>query len=103
PGSYSGLWVNAVAPAVGWTWPGIATPHQRCVAKVRVHCQKRCPVDVSWNPRILLQTDRRVWGMLFGLSLLALALRLWRLNADLWVDEVLPLLDSEQSPIIRLL
>jgi 4-amino-4-deoxy-L-arabinose transferase-like glycosyltransferase len=53
--------------------------------------------------RVLPQTDRRVWGMLCGLSLLALALRLWRLNADLWFDEVLTLLDFVRPPLGEIL
>jgi len=47
--------------------------------------------------------ERRVWGILFGLSLLALALRLWRLNADLWFDEVLTLLDFVRPPLGEIL
>jgi hypothetical protein len=53
--------------------------------------------------RVLPQTDRRGWGVLFGLSLLALALRLWRLDADLWFDEVLTLLDFVRPPLGEIL
>jgi len=38
-----------------------------------------------------------------ALSFLALALRLWRLNSDLWIDEVLTLLDFVRKPIGEIL
>lgn len=38
-------------------------------------------------------------GVLAGLSVLALLLRLWKLNSDLWIDEVLTLLDFVRRPI----
>lgn len=39
------------------------------------------------------QTSRSTWIALIILSFIALGLRLWNLNSDLWVDEVLTLLD----------
>src|SRR5215470_911178 len=53
--------------------------------------------------RIPPETDRRVCGILIVLSLLALALRLWRLNADLWFDEILTLLDFVRPPLGEIL
>ncbi len=45
------------------------------------------------------RTSSLVIGGLFVLSIAALALRLWNLNSDLWLDEVLTLLDFvRQSP-----
>lgn len=38
-------------------------------------------------------TTRTQWLALCGLSVLALALRLWNLNTDLWYDEIVTLLD----------
>lgn len=40
-----------------------------------------------------------VLGILVALSIVALALRLWNLNSDLWIDEVLTLLDFVRKPI----
>jgi mannosyltransferase len=40
---------------------------------------------------------------LIGLSFVALVLRLWRLNTDLWVDEVFTLLDFVRQPFGQLL
>lgn len=45
------------------------------------------------------QTSVSSWLMLIALSLVALALRLWRLNTDLWVDEVFTLLDFVRVPL----
>ncbi|HKQ77195.1 MAG TPA: glycosyltransferase family 39 protein [Blastocatellia bacterium] len=45
-----------------------------------------------------VKTSREWWLALAGLCLLALALRLWRLDADLWHDEVLTLLDFVRMP-----
>jgi 4-amino-4-deoxy-L-arabinose transferase-like glycosyltransferase len=44
-----------------------------------------------------------VCGILIVMSLLALALRLWRLNADLWFDEILTLLDFVRPPLGEIL
>ncbi|MGH9935780.1 MAG: glycosyltransferase family 39 protein, partial [Blastocatellia bacterium] len=45
------------------------------------------------------KTSRTVWIALIGLSLLAMALRLWRLDSDLWHDEVLTLVDFARAPL----
>ncbi len=45
------------------------------------------------------KTGRTVWIALAALSLLALALRLWRLDTDLWHDEVLTLVDFARLPL----
>ncbi len=39
------------------------------------------------------------WIVLSGLSILALGLRLWQLDSDLWFDEVLTLLDFVRPPL----
>ncbi len=44
------------------------------------------------------ETGVRSWLILTGLCLLALALRLWRLDTDLWHDEVLTLVEFVRSP-----
>jgi 4-amino-4-deoxy-L-arabinose transferase-like glycosyltransferase len=44
-------------------------------------------------------TGKTCWLALFGLSALALGLRLWNLNSDLWYDEVLTLLDFVRPPL----
>lgn len=46
-----------------------------------------------------IKTSRTVWIALAALSLLALALRLWRLDTDLWHDEVLTLVDFARLPL----
>jgi mannosyltransferase len=43
--------------------------------------------------------DRSPWLILAGLSVLALALRLWALNSCLWFDEVLTLVDFVRAPL----
>lgn len=50
-----------------------------------------------------LRTARATWLGLFVLCLIALALRLWSLNADLWVDEVFTLLDFVRQPMGEIL
>ncbi len=45
-----------------------------------------------------MNTSRRSWLALACLCLLALALRLWRLDTDLWHDEVLTLVDFVRTP-----
>jgi hypothetical protein len=44
-----------------------------------------------------------VIGTLLALSIIALVLRLWNLNSDLWIDEVLTLLDFVRRPIGEIL
>jgi len=45
------------------------------------------------------KTHFSVWLALLALSSLALGLRLWNLNSDLWVDEVLTLVDYARQPL----
>lgn len=45
------------------------------------------------------QTNWLVMSVLLVLSVIALALRLWNLNSDLWVDEVFTLLDFARLPV----
>jgi 4-amino-4-deoxy-L-arabinose transferase-like glycosyltransferase len=45
----------------------------------------------------------RVISILVILSVIALALRLWNLNSDLWIDEVLTLLDFVRNPLGQIL
>jgi hypothetical protein len=47
--------------------------------------------------------SRAVWLALAGMSILALGLRLWRSNTDLWHDEVLTLLDFARQPMGEIL
>jgi len=49
------------------------------------------------------KADRRVWFVLAALSLVALALRLWRLDSGLWLDEVLTLVDFARPPLATIL
>lgn len=44
------------------------------------------------------QTGNTIWIALIILTFIALGLRLWNLNSDLWVDEVLTLLDFVRPP-----
>lgn len=44
-------------------------------------------------------TGKRIWLLLAGLSVVALGLRLWNLNSDLWYDELISLLDYFRPPI----
>lgn len=44
------------------------------------------------------ETNRRTWGLLALLMVLGLILRLWRLNTDLWYDELLTLLNYVRLP-----
>src|SRR5215510_12901781 len=53
----------------------------------------------SEPPDYAVKTSRRSWLTLAFLCLLALVLRLWRLDTDLWHDEVLTLLDFVRTPI----
>ncbi len=46
-----------------------------------------------------VRTSPTIIGFLIGLSVLALVLRLWNLNSDLWLDEVLTLLDFVRYPV----
>ena len=50
-----------------------------------------------------LQTTRSTLIGLFVLCVIALALRIWNLNADLWVDEVFTLLDFVRQPMGEIL
>ncbi len=50
-----------------------------------------------------LQTTRSTWIGLLVLCVIALVLRLWNLNSDLWVDEVFTLLDFVRQPIGEIL
>jgi len=52
----------------------------------------------SSNPQ-RTETNRNVWLALLILSVIALVLRLWRLNTDLWFDELLTLLNFVRMPI----
>jgi mannosyltransferase len=45
------------------------------------------------------QTSRSIWIALIILTCIALGLRLWNLNSDLWVDEVFTLLDFVRPPM----
>ena len=54
-------------------------------------------------PDYPVKTSRRSGFVLAGLCLLALALRLWRLDTDLWHDEVLTLLDFVRAPFGEIL
>ena len=49
------------------------------------------------------ESSRAAWLALIGLSLLALVLRLWRLDTDLWHDEVLTLVDFGRAPLGEIL
>jgi mannosyltransferase len=49
------------------------------------------------------QTSNTIWIALIILSFVALVLRLWNLNSDLWVDEVFTLLDFARPPINEIL
>jgi len=44
------------------------------------------------------QAVRRPWVILTALSIIALLLRLWHLNSDLWYDELISLLDYFRQP-----
>jgi mannosyltransferase len=63
----------------------------------------------SSEPRTLADAGREsrttpmVIGVLVALSIIALALRLWNLNSDLWIDEVLTLLDFVRKPVGEIL
>ncbi len=52
----------------------------------------------SKPPERPVKTSRKAWLMISVLCLSALALRLWRLDTDLWHDEVLTLLDFVRAP-----
>jgi len=52
----------------------------------------------SSNPT-RFETSRNIWVALSVLSVIALVLRLWRLNTDLWFDELLTLLNFVRLPI----
>src|SRR5438105_2211650 len=54
--------------------------------------------DVHRSLEGLAGTSWRGWTALSLLSLLALGLRLWHLNTDLWFDEVLTLLNFVRLP-----
>lgn len=49
------------------------------------------------------KTTRTTWFVLVWLSVIALVLRLWNLNSDLWVDEVFTLLDFVRLPVGQIL
>jgi mannosyltransferase len=49
------------------------------------------------------RTTPMVIGVLVAFSIIALALRLWNLNSDLWIDEVLTLLDFVRKPVGEIL
>jgi mannosyltransferase len=42
--------------------------------------------------------NRTTWMILIALTVLALGLRIWKLNSDLWLDEVLTLTDFARPP-----
>lgn len=50
-----------------------------------------------------IQTSSLVWISLIALSIIALVLRLLNLNSDLWVDEVLTLVDYARKPLGEIL
>jgi len=45
------------------------------------------------------QTRRFPWVIIATLSLVALVLRLWKLESDLWIDEILTLVDFVRPPL----
>jgi mannosyltransferase len=49
--------------------------------------------------KIRTKTGWHWWVALVGLSMIALGLRLWRLNTDLWFDELLTLLNFVRMPL----
>lgn len=55
--------------------------------------------DAPGRPR----SDARVWAVLAVLTVVALALRLWRLDSCLWFDEVLTLVDFVRMPVGQIL
>jgi mannosyltransferase len=61
------------------------------------------PAISSMSPALSLDESRsttwRSWVALSVLTLLALALRLWHLNTDLWFDELLTLLNFVRLPL----
>jgi uncharacterized membrane protein len=65
----------------------------------RQPAEGRIPVN-GWSESPI---TLRVLGVLGVLSLFALALRLWNLNSDLWIDEILTLLDFVRQPMGQIL
>jgi mannosyltransferase len=57
----------------------------------------------SFSKRRESNLDAFTLSAMLGLSFIALFLRLWRLNTDLWVDEVFTLLDFVRQPFGQLL
>jgi hypothetical protein len=55
--------------------------------------------EVSEANRPERRTPRSAILALVGLSFIALVLRLWNLNSDLWIDEVLTVLDFVRKPL----
>ena len=49
------------------------------------------------------KTSATTWIVLAALGVVALGLRLWHLNTDLWVDELLTLLDFSRQPMGQIL
>ena len=77
---------GAVLIIVGWTRRRIAT------SGISDQASDPKPRMAPW-----------VFGVLVILSVIALALRLWNLNSDLWIDEVLTLLDFVRNPMGQIL
>ena len=48
---------------------------------------------------LLPNLSRRTWGALLALAVVALALRLFRLDSCLWLDEVLTMVDFARAPL----
>lgn len=49
------------------------------------------------------ETPRPVWHWVAALTVVALALRLFRLDAGLWVDEIIALIESIRPPLLQIL
>lgn len=65
------------------------------------------PTETNSDRQVTLDrdadTDSRVWLALIAMSCMALVLRFWNLNSDLWVDEVLTLVDYARKPFGEIL
>jgi hypothetical protein len=83
-------WHGIVLIAIGWV-------------RARQHQVVERLLPTAGSKPARLWSDPRAYAALVALTLIALVLRLWRLDSCLWFDEVLTLVDFVRLPLGRIL
>jgi len=97
--------LGGASRTLGWgatLFRALLATHGAALIVAGIIWMRRSPVASQGPPAYPVKTSRTsrsAWHILAGLCLLALVLRLWRLDTDLWHDEVLTLVDFVRMPL----